>query len=420
MDPKQTAPQGGQEGQSAGPAGNAGFNFSADGSKASGKLSTGANVSRTMDSLNSEQGATYGGMSFSKHSFGKIEPGTGDIILSTSDSSKPKRGLFGLGRKSSAKPSGWDMNAAQAAEAAKTGSAPTEQAFTTNRSSVAIVPSEYQNPAPEKKPLVSKKILIVLAVVVVLVAGGVGGYFLVTQNMGKKSSSDSGSQTSNLTLQESFNRFANWIFYGTDSTSSFTAGKAAVDAGIRGAMSSEDKNTLAAFLDTANNYSANLSTAFSKDERANSELLSNYIVEIKNDTGLLHELYAIGYRTTNSELNELAANDGQALEDYSSLSDYGEIGGQLAEAFKARNEEITKTFAIFQQSRCIENGEFNAECRANVVASNGELVTSLSKAGDQDLIISSSISSLINTIMNDIRSINSELTNPTSNNAEGE
>ena len=134
----------------------------------------------------------------------------------------------------------------------------------------------------------------------------------------------------------------------------------------------------------------------------------------------MHELYAIGYRTTNSELNELAANDGQALEDYSSLSDYGEIGGQLAEAFKARNEEITKTFAIFQQSRCIENGEFNAECRANVVASNGELVTSLSKAGDQDLIISSSISSLINTIMNDIRSINSELTNPTSNNAEGE
>lgn len=419
MDPKQTAPQGGQEGQSTGPAGDAGFNFSADGSsRASNKLSTGANVSRTMDSLNSEQGTTYGGMSFSKHNFDKIEPGTGDIILSASDSSKPKRGLFGFGRKSSTKPSGWDMNAAQAAEAAKTGSAPTEQAFTTNRSSVAFVPSEYQNPTPEKKAPVNKKLLIGLAVVLVVVVGGIGGYFLVTQNMGKKS--NSGSQTSNLTFEQSFNRFANWIFYGTDSTSSFTAGKAAVGAGIRGAMSSEDKNTLAAFLDTANNYSANLSTAFSKDERANNELLSNYIAEVKNDTGVLHELYAIGYRTTNSELDELAANDGQALEDYSSLSDYGEIGGQLAEAFKARNEEITKTFAIFQQSGCIENGEFNAECRANVVASNGELVTSLSKAGDQDLIISSSISSLINTIMNDIRSINSELTNPTSNNAEGE
>lgn len=385
------------------------------------KLSTGANVSRTMDSLNAENNPTYGSMSFTKHNFDKIEPGTGDIILGGSDSNKPKRGLFGgVGRRKST-PSGWDMNVAREATSQNGAPvAPATPAFTTNRSSTAYIPSEFQNPAPEKKPLVNKKILIILAVVAVLVAGGVGGYFLVTQNMGKKSNSGSGSQASNLTLQESFNRFANWIFYGTDSASSFTAGKAAVDAGIRGAMSSEDKNTLAAFLDTANNYSVNLSTAFSKDERASNELLSNYIAEVKNDTGLLHELYAIGYRTTNSELDELAANDGQALEDYSSLSDYGEIGGQLAEAFKARNEEITKTFAIFQQSGCIENGEFNAERRANVVASNGELVASLSKAGDQDLIISSSISSLINTIMNDIRSINSELTNPTSNNTEEE
>lgn len=389
------------------------------------KLSTGANVSRTMDDLNAENNPTYGSMPFTKHSFDKIEPGTGDIILGGSDSNKPKRGLFGGAGRRKSTPSGWDMNAPATPQgqgaSAPTGSPagyPSEPAFTTNRSSTAYVPSEFQNPAPEKKPLISKKILIVLAVVVVLVAGGVGGYFLVTQNMGKKS--NSGSQTSSLTFEQSFNRFANWIFYGTDSTSSFTAGKAAVDAGIRGAMSSEDKNTLAAFLDTANNYSANLSTAFSKDERASNELLSNYIAEVKNDIGLLHELYAIGYQTTNSELDELAANDGQALEDYSSLSDYGEIGGQLAEAFKARNEEITKTFAIFQQSGCIENGEFNAECRANAVASNGELVASLSKAGDQDLIISSSISSLINTIMNDIRSINSELTSPTSNNTEEE
>ncbi len=383
------------------------------------KLSTGANVSRTMDDLNAENNSTYGSMSFTKHNFDKIEPGTGDIILGGSDSNKPKRGLFGGAGRRKSTPSGWDMNAAR--EATSQNGAPVvpaTPAFTTNRSSTAYVPSEFQNPAPEKKPLISKKLLIVLAVVAVLVAGGIGGYFLIAQNMGKKSSS--GSQTSSLTFEQSFNRLANWIFFGTDSTDGFTAGKAAVDAGIRGAMSSEDKNTLAAFLDTANNYSANLSTAFSKDERANNELLSNYIAEVKNDTGLLHELYAIGYRTTNSELDELAANDGQALEDYSSLSDYGEIGGQLAEAFKARNEEITKTFAIFQQSGCIENGEFNAECRANAVASNGELVASLSKAGDQDLIISSSISSLINTIMNDIRSINSELTSPTSNNTEEE
>lgn len=215
MDPKQKTANGGQEGQAQDPAKNAGFN--AD----SGKLSTGANVSRTMDSLNAESGATYGGMTFTKHSFDKIEPGTGDIILNSSESDKPRRGIFGgAGRKKST-PSGWDMNTARESAASADASEPT---FTTNRSSTAYVPSEFQNPAPEKKPLISKKILIVLAVVVVLVAGGVGGYFLVTQNMGKKSNSGSGSQTVvTTTAKDAYSDLVNYIIFGNEDTSSITA-----------------------------------------------------------------------------------------------------------------------------------------------------------------------------------------------------
>ena len=137
------------------------------------KLSTGANVSRTMDNLNAEDGASYGGMSFSKHNFDKIEPGTGDIILNTGGDTKRPRPVMAPPKPAA------------------------EPVFTTNRSSTAYVPSEYQNPAPAKKSfVVNKKFLIGAAVVAVLVAGGIGGYFLVTQNIGKKSNSGSGSSSS--------------------------------------------------------------------------------------------------------------------------------------------------------------------------------------------------------------------------------
>lgn len=206
MDPKQTSPQGGQEGQNAGP----------------GKLSTGANFSRTMDNLNAEQGATYGGMSFSKHNFDKIEPGTGDIILGGTP--EKKRGLFGSGRKQSA-PSGWDMNAAQAAEAAKTGAAPTEQAFTTNRSSVAFVPSEFQNPTPEKKPLVNKKLLIVLVIIVILAGLGAVIGLVVVPNLARGNKSSSSGNTNNsssistITIDE-YTGLANYIVFGNENTES--------------------------------------------------------------------------------------------------------------------------------------------------------------------------------------------------------
>ena len=92
MDPKQTE---GQNGGSAAPQG--GFSFS-NGSTPSGTpptnttapgtLSTGANVSRTMDDLNvSDRKSATSNSPFAKHHFDKVAPGTGDILINQSSGS---------------------------------------------------------------------------------------------------------------------------------------------------------------------------------------------------------------------------------------------------------------------------------------------------------------------------------------------
>ena len=111
MDPKQTSPLGngsvgGQEGQSGNPAGSqpvfgagnatsSGTGGSANAPKMSGtlgaeNLSTGANVSRTMDSLNSNNQSATGSSVFSKHKFDKVNP-NGDILLPSSGPVKTER-----------------------------------------------------------------------------------------------------------------------------------------------------------------------------------------------------------------------------------------------------------------------------------------------------------------------------------------
>ncbi|MBR5408921.1 hypothetical protein IK112_03220 [Candidatus Saccharibacteria bacterium] len=110
MDPKQTSPlgnnpAGGQEGQNGQPAGTqpvfgaAGGNGAASNSTMAGQLgaanlSTGANVSRTMDSLNSKNQSATGTSVFSKHKFDKVDPDGAIIIPGSSDARMiEKKGL---------------------------------------------------------------------------------------------------------------------------------------------------------------------------------------------------------------------------------------------------------------------------------------------------------------------------------------
>lgn len=407
MDPKQTVPQGGQEGQSAGPAGNAGFNFSADGSKASGKLSTGANVSRTMDSLNSEQGATYGGMSFSKHNFDKIEPGTGDIILGGSDSNKPKRGLFGLGRKSSAKPSGWDMNAAQAAEAAKTGSAPTEQAFTTNRSSVAIVPSEYQNPAPVKKPI-NKKLLIGLAAIVLVVGVGAVVATVVVPNLSKGNKSNGGStyKESNLTLQESFNRYANWMASGSDSTEGSSTIDISATDGYRKAVS-EGYEAVVSFLTTASQYRQDFEYKFNKSEYASNEALKKAVEEEGDLLSTAIAYYGLGDTTLDAALKDIIDSGVLDASFYDALAKSGGIGAQIADYLKSRDEQLEKIANALIDANCVKDDEVDQECFRTTVFKTDESADSYYRAASANVNVNELMSTANNDLLSNIRTINS-------------
>ena len=157
MDPKQTAPQGntpagGKEGQKGSPAttgANPVFSFTGTSSTSSSPLagpsvtsknepgtlgaetlSTGANVSRTMDSLNSRDQATHGGMAFAKHRFDKIDPKTGDILL-TPDEPVKKPGFFStlFGKR---KPE------------------PESVSMVENRHKDVVIPAEYQNPGKKR------------------------------------------------------------------------------------------------------------------------------------------------------------------------------------------------------------------------------------------------------------------------------
>lgn len=143
-------------------------------------LSTGADVSRTMDTLNNTPQTPSGGLAFKKHTFDKIDPGTGDILL-TPDTNKPKKSaLFGLfGRKTSqAEPESVSMVERK------------------GRSDV-IIPTQFQNSnaiinEPADKSSSKKRILIIVGILI-LVAAIIGvAAFVLLNNSGKSGGSGGG------------------------------------------------------------------------------------------------------------------------------------------------------------------------------------------------------------------------------------
>ena len=254
MDPKQTPPlgnaqTGGQEGQPVGaptsgaaqaPVFSTGTDMSAQpaapqkmaGDLGAENLSTGANVSRTMDSLNNTNQSATGAPIFAKHKFDKIEYATGDIIVDNNDA-KPKSSFFGFSfgssknngpkvksaaeitrearreakrlRKLNAKKSTGSMvepasAAAQPAPAPESASAPTPA------------------PTPASKPQTTKrtKLIVGALVAILIIAASILGVVALTSN---KSSTKRPAASATITAEAAFTDYLSYLFYGDDTPS---------------------------------------------------------------------------------------------------------------------------------------------------------------------------------------------------------
>lgn len=362
------------------------------------KLSTGANVSRTMDNLNAEEGTSYGGMSFSKHNFDKIEPGTGDIILNA-DSGSSRR------PKSAVPPA---MPAAT-------------PAFTTNRSSTAYVPSEFQNPAPTKKSFaVNKKLIIGLLVVVALVAGGIGGYLLITQNMGKKSNSGSSSQESNLTLQQSFNRFANWMFYGTTSTEDLASDTQSTETAAYISAIGEGYENAANFLGSASTYEQDFAAKFNKSNFYDYNTLRNYVEYVGNLVETLSAYYDLGDTSYEAALKDIAVSGSVDTEQYKGLSSLGTSGSQIYNLLVSRETQLGKVVVALRDNGCVEGDTINLECRNSAISKSEDVTNEYYQSITTNSNLITLVGSFNGNLLRGTRSINAELISPTPNLEEGE
>lgn len=354
MDPKQTSPlgntpAGGQEGQNGQPAGTQPVFETAGGNNAAGNstamagqlgaanLSTGANVSRTMDSLNSKNQSATGSSVFSKHKFDKVDP-NGDIILPTSGPVKKERKPINKG--------------------------------------VLI-----------KIAVIAGGILGVLVIVLAVVLMPKGG--------GNKQGG--GTIASNLDYQQAFNRYANYVLFGVDSDSQipetefndyeiyqleysikrteitpaeeaeYTAATVPITANSP-KYQLIDKNT---FFDTAMEYYADF---LSKTGDIDNELYPSAQTLIPTQTN------GINFLNVYSRLKQPAVKDilAKVVDEgidatneyidaaYFELSESSESGRRYADIMKKYLKALANEYDYLNNNQCIKNNSVDRTCASKL------------------------------------------------------
>lgn len=234
MDPKQTSPlgnaqTGGQEGQPVQPTPAAGgvsdapqpvFSPASEpkmaGELGAENLSTGANVSRTMDNLNSANQSATGGSVFAKHKFDKVEAGTGDILLpqdgQRSRSLFGRRGFGGSNNSGEKTLSAAEISRQARRDAKKARKDAEKAAGDSDASNTAATP---ENNVQNRRT----KIIIGVVVGVLVVVAGVLGVMALTSNSSKSSSKSTGNKVADLTAEEAFADYLSYLFYGENAPS---------------------------------------------------------------------------------------------------------------------------------------------------------------------------------------------------------
>lgn len=234
MDPKQTPPLGnaqtsGQEGQPVGAptSGATSGVFKMAGDLGAENLSTGANVSRTMDSLNNANQSATGAPVFAKHKFDKIEYATGDIIVDNNDA-KPKFSFFGF--FGSSKKNGPKVKSAAEITREARREAKRLRKLNAKKSTGSMVepasaaaqpapaPESAPAPTPASKPQTTKrtKLIVGALVAILIIAASILGVVALTSN---KSGTKRPAASATITAEAAFTDYLSYLFYGDDTPS---------------------------------------------------------------------------------------------------------------------------------------------------------------------------------------------------------
>ena len=365
MDPKQTEgqnssgpamPQGGftfSSGQVATPSGSTGV-------AASSTLSTGANISRTMDDLNvNDRKSATSNSPFAKHHFNKVAPQTGDIIIGQSKGS--------------------------------------------------IISSGPSEPKINRGRLIQFGLIFGGIALVGLVV------FTIIMLVNKPKTTTTKPSTADINYQDAFNRYANWMIIGEDSSEEIIVPKDTSAYYVRKVINSSDDKV--DYIKTANSYYNDFYNAFNSSSLTsyvslastvsssyeNLKFYASYLEQANYSEQDFLELYLESPDTFTVGLNEI----------YDALASDNSVATSFSERGKARVAILAQWFQLLSQNNCIKNNTINESCSNTLISSDQNAKQLSDDNTQQKQMMDAELSTSINKVIYYIYNIYTELQSPT-------
>lgn len=366
MDPKQTAPQGGQEGQN-GQAQSTGANpvFGAAGNLGGNTLSTGANVSQTMDSLNSGNSFASGKSLLQRKRVDNVDPVTGDIIISSSPNDKPAGG-----------------------------SKPINKALLIKIGGVILVLGA---------------IALVVGIIFAFVSGGDK-----KSNNGGSAGGGSSSNQSSLTVDQAFNEYANWVISGTPSQNSINEVSIRDQLAIKAQLGQKNEETKEYFSEAKKLFDNFYSKYENSDLKDKSAVLRTMMPDYKSIFNFIYDYSQAGGLDSGSLAAIVDGSGASAIDSYfeenygafadSDLEDAQEIYNYQKEIAKYQKEYFTQAV----KKKCLADGVLSEKCNVSMSASDTQAYEAATKKLNSKLLL------MVNKLISGINQINLEIKNPTS------
>ncbi|MBQ9403232.1 hypothetical protein IJU22_01535 [Candidatus Saccharibacteria bacterium] len=361
MDPKQT------EGQNSGP-GNApagGFSFSSEPNNTTNNpganpsvLSTGAKVTRAIADLNSSRKSATQNSPFAKHQFQKVAPRTGDILIDPSGNiitEEPKKGI--------------------------------------NRGRLI------------QFGLIFGGIALVALVI-----------FTVVMVINNKPKDTKKATPVALSYQEAFNRYANWMISGEDSTEE-PANIDEFGPYYYAYAIFEQTDGRIDYVKTAKDYYDAFYSAFSNSELASYINLSS-TVEASNDNLTFYLSYLEDYNFSDDDLLEKYLGAGSELKNelngiYDVLAEQGDSASDFVEFARQRGGIIVDWFDLLNSNNCIIDETIDYTCQSKLLNSSAPAKEMNQKLNTLKTSMDRSISVITNQLILSVSTIYSEMQQPT-------